>query len=221
MAAKPYDVILLGATGFTGRQAVTALLHRAATQPLRWAVAGRSAPKLQALLAELVPGAASRPAVIVADTTDADSLQRMAAQTSVLLNLAGPYAQTGEAVVQACIANGTHYLDLCGETFWVRQLIARHHRAAQAAQVKIIPCCGYEALPFDLATLWAAQQLRERFGEACRDVKIVVGFGGRRLASFKDAVSGGTVASLKSLLEFDTTDADSLQRMAAQTSVLL
>ncbi|HJV97464.1 MAG TPA: hypothetical protein VJ608_15580, partial [Albitalea sp.] len=102
--------------------------------------------------------------------------------------------------------NGTHYLDLCGETFWVRQLIARHHRAAQAAQVKIIPCCGYEALPFDLATLWAAQQLRERFGEACRDVKIVVGFGGRRLASFKDAVSGGTVASLKSLLEFDTTD---------------
>ncbi len=206
MASKPFDVIVLGATGFTGRQAVLAMMHRAATQPLRWAVAGRNAPKLQALLAELVPTATPRPGIVVADAKDLDSLQRMAAQTAVLLNLAGPYAQTGEAVVQACIANAAHYLDLSGETFWVQQMIARHHRAAQAAQLKIIPCCGYEALPFDLATLWSARQLRDRFGEACREVKIIVGFSGRRITSIKDAVSGGTVASLKSLLEFDNTD---------------
>lgn len=204
--AKPYDVVLFGATGYTGRQAVLATMHRAATQPLRWAVAGRQPDKLAALVAELVPLPAEQPGVIVADANDADSVQRMAAQAGVLLNLAGPYALTGETVVQACIAHGTHCLDLSGETFWVQQLIARHHRAAKMAQVKVIPSVGYEALPFDLATLWAAQQLHDRTGEACREVKLVVSFLGRRITSPRDAVSGGTVASLTSLLELDTTD---------------
>ena len=133
-------------------------------------------------------------------------MQKLAAQTSVLLNLAGPYAPSGEAVVQACIGQGTHYLDLSGETFWVQQLIARHHRAAQAAKVRIIPCCGYEALPFDLTALWAATQVRDRFGEACSEVKLVVSFTGKRITHIKDAVSGGTVASMRSLLEFDSSD---------------
>jgi short subunit dehydrogenase-like uncharacterized protein len=144
--------------------------------------------------------------VVVADGTHADTLQAMAAQGAVVLNLAGPYAITGESVVQACIAHGTHHLDLSGETFWVQQLISRHHRAAKAAQVKIIASCGYEALPFDLGTLWMGQQVRERFGEPCREVKIVVSFTGKRITSFADAVSGGSVASLRSLLEYDTTD---------------
>ena len=107
MASKPFDVIVLGATGFTGRQAVIALVHRAATQPLRWAVAGRNAAKLKGLVAELVPAAAVQPGIVPADVLDLASLQNLAAQTSVLLNLAGPYALNGEAVVQACIAQGT------------------------------------------------------------------------------------------------------------------
>jgi short subunit dehydrogenase-like uncharacterized protein len=206
MSAKPYDVVLFGATGYTGRQAVLAMVHRAATQSLRWAVAGRQPDKLSALVTELVPLPAEQPGVIVADANSVDALQRLASQTAVLLNLAGPYALTGEAVVQACIAHGTHYLDLTGETFWVQQLIARHHRAAKMAQVKVIPSVGYEALPFDLATLWAAQQLHDRTGEACREVKLVVSFVGKRITSLRDAVSGGTIASLKTLLELDTTD---------------
>ncbi|HEX6362860.1 MAG TPA: saccharopine dehydrogenase NADP-binding domain-containing protein [Albitalea sp.] len=206
MAARPYDVILFGATGYTGRQAVVALVHRSATQPLRWAVAGRDADKLRALVAELVPPTVEQPGIVVADATRHDTLAAMAPQALVVLNVAGPYAITGEAVVQACIAAGTHHLDLSGETFWVQQIISRHHRAAKAAQVKVIPSCGYEALPFDLATLWMAQQVRERFDEPCREVKIVVSFLGRRITSLADAVSGGTVSSLRSLLEYDTTD---------------
>ncbi|MBC8056074.1 MAG: saccharopine dehydrogenase NADP-binding domain-containing protein [Rhizobiales bacterium] len=154
----------------------------------------------------MLPSAAAQPGVVIADAEQPDSLQALAAQTTVLLNLAGPYALTGEAVVQACIAHGTHHLDLSGETFWVRQLIERHHRAAQRAQVKVIACCGYEALPFDLATLWAARQLQQRSQEACREVKLVVSFTGKRITSPKDAVSGGTVGSMRSLLELDTTD---------------
>jgi len=206
MASKAFDVIILGATGFTGRQAVVAMSHRAATQPLRWAVAGRNLAKLRGMVAELVPTATAQPAIVVADVTDIDSLQKLAEQTAVLINLAGPYAPSGEAVVQACIAQGTHYLDLTGETFWVQQLIARHHIAARTAKVKIIPCCGYEALPFDLTTLWAATQLRDHFAEPCAEVKLVVSFTGKRITSVKDAVSGGTVASVRSLLEFDSTD---------------
>ncbi len=118
MSAKPYEVTVLGATGFTGRQAVRALLHRAAGRPLRWAVAGRNREKLAALVTQSVPAAAAQPGVVVADLSDLPSLQALAAQTDVLLNLAGPYALTGEAVVQACIAHGTHHLDLTGETFW-------------------------------------------------------------------------------------------------------
>jgi short subunit dehydrogenase-like uncharacterized protein len=206
MPAKPFDVIVFGATGYTGRQAVIAMVHRAATQSLRWAVAGRNAEKLSALVAELVPPSIEQPGIVVADVTNLESLQAMAAQATVVVNLAGPYAIGGEAVVQACIAQGTHHLDLSGETFWVQQVIARHHRAAKAAEVKIIPSCGYEALPFDLSAMWIAQLVHERYGEACREVKIVVSFTGKRITSVADAVSGGTVASLRSLLEYDTTD---------------
>jgi short subunit dehydrogenase-like uncharacterized protein len=206
MSSRAFDLIVFGATGFTGRQAVRALVRRAATKPLRWAIAGRNEERLRAVVHEMVPAGVAPPGVVVADAGDTDSLLALASQTTVLLNLAGPYALTGEAVVQACIAHGTHHLDLTGETFWVRQLIERHHRAAQRAQVKVIACCGYEALPFDLATLWAAQQVQRQSGEACREVKIVVAFTGARIASAKDAVSGGTVGSMRMLLELDTTD---------------
>ncbi|MEP7099296.1 MAG: saccharopine dehydrogenase NADP-binding domain-containing protein, partial [Burkholderiales bacterium] len=206
MPKKSFDLVVFGATGFTGRQAVRALVHRAAARPLRWAIAGRNEERLRAVIREQVPATAVQPGIVIADADDSESLQALAAQTAVLLNLAGPYALTGEAVVQACIAQGTHHLDLTGETFWVRQLIERHHRAAQRAKVKIIACCGYEALPFDLATLWAAQQLKQRSKEACREVKLIVSFTGKRITSAKDAVSGGTVGSMRTLLELDTTD---------------
>ena len=111
---------------------------------------------MQALLgADAAARVRGRPACCVADTRDAASLQALARQAQVLLNLAGPYHATGDAVVAACIAGGTHYLDLAAETFWMQRLVREQHDAAVRAGVKIMPCAGYEALPFDLATLWA------------------------------------------------------------------
>ena len=210
MAAKPFDVVILGATGFTGRQAVRAMRRQG--EGVRWAIAGRNAHAMAALVGDGAKRGAPKPGVLLADTTDAESLHTLASQTRVLLNLAGPYALTGEAVVAACIAHGTHHLDLAGETFWVRQMIARHHAAAQQAGVKIIPSCGYEVLPFDLATLWIADALRQHHGQACREVKLIVSFTGKRMTSLADAASGGTVASMRMLLEHDTTD--SVRNMA-------
>jgi short subunit dehydrogenase-like uncharacterized protein len=203
-AVKPLDLILLGATGFTGRQAVRALLRQ--RPDARWAVAGRDAAKLRALVDEMVPQDARAPQLIVADTRDPDSLRAMARQAKVLFNLAGPYHATGDAVVAACIDGGTHYLDLSAETFWIQRLVHEQHDAARRARVKIMPCAGYEALPFDLATLWAAHQLRQHSGEPCASVKIAVTITGRPLTNPRDLVSGGTAASVLELLGHDHSD---------------
>ena len=201
---KTLDLVLLGATGFTGRQAVRALLQQA--PDARWAVAGRNADKLRRLVDELVFATARPPEIIVADATDAAALHTLARRTRVLFNLAGPYHATGDAVVAACIEGGAHYLDLTGETFWIQRLVREQHDAAVQAGVKIMPCAGYEALPFDLANLWAAQQLRAAGGEACREVKIIVSFTGRRITRLQDTISGGTAATLIELLAHDRSD---------------
>jgi short subunit dehydrogenase-like uncharacterized protein len=203
-ASRPYDLILFGATGFTGRQAVRALLRQ--RPDARWAVAGRDAAKLRALLADmLVPGVRA-PGVIVADATDAAALQAMARQAKVLVNLAGPYHATGDAVVAACIGGGTHYLDLSAETFWMQRLIREQHDAARRARLKIMPCAGYEALPFDLAVWWAAHQLRRYSGQACAEVTVAVSVTGRLTADPRDLVSGGTAATVTELLAHDHSD---------------
>ncbi|HMO47919.1 MAG TPA: saccharopine dehydrogenase NADP-binding domain-containing protein [Rubrivivax sp.] len=205
-AARPrrrLDLVLFGATGFTGRQAVRALLRQ--RPDAHWGIAGRDLGRLQALAAAQVPAGARAPQLIVADARDARSLQALARRTQVLFNLAGPYHATGDAVVAACIAAGTHYLDLSGETFWMQRLVREQHEAARAARVKIIPCAGYEALPFDLATLWAARQLREHAGEACASVRIALRFTGPLMRP-QDLVSGGTAATVTELLAHDDTD---------------
>ncbi len=205
-SASRLDLVLLGATGFTGRQAVRHLAERYAGSVLRWGVAGRDRGRLEALVDAEVPSSQQRPTVLVADTTDPASLRALAGATRVLVNLAGPYARTGEAVIEACIAQRTHYLDLTGETFWIREMVTRRHEAAQAAGVKIVPCCGYEALPFDIATLLAASEVQRRFGVPCAAVDLVVRFTGKRIARMADAVSGGTVASMSTILALDRTD---------------
>jgi short subunit dehydrogenase-like uncharacterized protein len=203
-ARKAFDLILLGATGYTGRQALRAALRQ--RPQTRLAVAGRNPAKLHALVDEMMPPGAPAPEVLVADTRDAEALQAMARQGKVLFNLAGPYHATGDAVVAACIAGGAHYLDLSAETFWMQRLVREQHEAAVRAGVKIMPCAGYEALPFDVATLWAAHQLRDRAGEACASVKIGVTITGRLITDPRDLVSGGTAASVIELLAHDRSD---------------
>jgi len=203
-ARRRLDLVLFGATGFTGRQGVRALLRQ--RPDAHWGIAGRDAARLQALADQMLPPGARAPRLIVADAHDAASLQAMALQTQVLFNLAGPYHATGDAVVAACIVAGTHYLDLSAETFWIQRLVREQHDAAQRAGVKIMPCAGYESLPFDLATLWAARQLRQHAGEPCASVSIAVALTGRPIVDPRDLISGGTAASVLELLAHDRSD---------------
>ena len=157
---RELDLVLFGATGFTGR--LTALyLARHAPPELRWGIAGRSASKLAAIKVELVAIAPRWEAValIEASVDDPASLERMTARTQVLLTTVGPFIDYGEPVVRACIAQGCDYLDSTGEPFFVQQLIGRHGAAAAQRGVRLVSACGFDSIPADLGALFTVLQL--------------------------------------------------------------
>ena len=194
-APRPYDVIVYGATGFVGRQ--TAAYFAAHAGDLKWAIAGRSRKKLASLAAGL---GLDDDAVVVADAADADALEALAGQARVVLATAGPFALYGSALVAACVKQRTHYVDITGETPWVREMIDRHHAQAAADGTRIIPCCGFDSVPSDLGAWLIARALRRDHGEACVDAKacfsIRGGFNGGTLASVFNMVASGQSRAL-------------------------
>ncbi|HEX7058712.1 MAG TPA: saccharopine dehydrogenase NADP-binding domain-containing protein [Solirubrobacterales bacterium] len=193
MSDKDLSVIVFGATGVTGRQVAAYLAERAEEVGARWAVAGRDPAKLERVLGEV---GVSAPETIIADVGDPASLTAMAERTRVVLDLVGPYTLYGEPVIEACIAAGSHYVDLTGEIPFARRMIDAHHERAAEAGVKIVEVSGFEALPPDLAVLLAAETARDRWGEdlasADVDVDTLVPDGRTKLSSI---VSGGTLQS--------------------------
>ena len=179
---RPFDVILYGATGFVGRQTVRYFAEHAGG--LRWAIAGRSAAKLDALRAEFI---AAAPAVVVADAGDAAALDALAAQSGVVLSTAGPFARFGSELVAACVRHGTHYVDITGETPWIRLMIDRHHEAAAKNRTRIVPGCGFDSVPSDLGAWLVAQALWLQHGQRCVSVKASF--------SMRGGLNGGTAAS--------------------------
>lgn len=177
-APRELDLILFGATGFTGRL-VAAHLARATERP-RWAIAGRDRGKLEALGLG-VP-------VIVADAHDRPALDALARRARVVCTTAGPYARYGGELVAACAEAGTHYCDLTGEVPWMRRMIDRHHERARATGARIVHTCGFDSIPSDLGT-WALQQeFVARFGRPAERVTALFG-------EASGGISGGTIAS--------------------------
>ncbi|HEX3596161.1 MAG TPA: saccharopine dehydrogenase NADP-binding domain-containing protein [Polyangiaceae bacterium] len=158
---RPFDVIVFGATGFTGGKTAE-YLAKNAPATLRWAIAGRSAPKLEAVRARLVALAPScKVGVVEASVDEPASLSRMAAQTRVVLTTVGPFIDYGEPLVQACIDAGTDYVDSTGEPFFVERLLVRHGDAAARAGVRIVSSCGFDSIPADLGALFTVKHLPE------------------------------------------------------------
>lgn len=156
MPDRTYDVVLLGATGFTGRLVARHLATRLAGTTTRWAIAGRSAARLAELATDL-PGAT--PDVEVADVTDPASLQRVAATTRVLATTVGPFARYGEPVVAACVEAGTDYADITGEPAFVDLVRARHGDDAAQRGVRLVSCCGFDSVPHDLGVALTVAEL--------------------------------------------------------------
>ena len=187
---REFDVALYGATGFVGRQTVDYFAAHA--QGLRWSLAGRSAARLEAVRAAAGPGAAQA-GIQVADAQDLAALDALAASTRVVLSTAGPFALYGSELVAACVRHRTHYVDITGETPWVRELIDRHHTQAAADGTRIIPCCGFDSVPSDLGAWLVTQAMQQQFGEPCISVKACF--------SLRGGVNGGTLASAFNMLD--------------------
>ena len=186
--SRAYDVVVLGATGYTGKLVVDYLNKAPAGRFIKWAVAGRSEEKLKQFLASR----SSSASIIVADCTNEQSLDRLCAATTVVIACAGPFALIGMPVVDACMRNKTHYVDITGEFQFVRQVIEKHHAAAVEQGVFIVPCCGFDSVPSDLGNLVAHKTAGQR-NEQLQEV--------RSFFSLKGGFSGGTLASIATIFK--------------------
>lgn len=198
---RPYDIALLGVTGFTGRLVAAELLTLARAEGLRLAFAGRSRSKLEAVRAELAarhPEAADVPLVEV-DTSVPATVDALAASAHVVATTVGPYAKYGEPVVAACARAGTHYCDLTGEVTFMRAMIDAWQPTAAATGARIVFACGYDSIPSDLGTWFAQRAFAERFGRPATRVTALAG-------ESRGGVSGGTVASMAALFDAAARD---------------
>jgi short subunit dehydrogenase-like uncharacterized protein len=187
--AREFDIIVYGATGYTGRLVAEYLAQRPEA-PL-WAMAGRSLEKLQEVR-DLIGAPADTP-LVVADAADPASLDAMTKRTKVVLTTVGPYQLYGNELVAACVANGTDYTDLCGEPAWMRQKIDEHHEAAKASGARIVFSAGFDSIPFDLG-VWALQN--HCIGHHGSPAPRIKG----RVRAMQGKFSGGTAASLKATM---------------------
>lgn len=185
-AQRPYDIVVYGATGFTGRLVAEYLARHYGQEGPRWAMAGRSAAKL-AEVRDLISAPRNTP-LIVADAGDPASLAAMAGQARVVVTTVGPYQLYGEPVLAACIAAGTDYADLCGEPVWMRQMIDTYGDAAVRSGSRVCFSSGFDSIPFDLGVVMLQQQAIARFGRPAPRVK-------GRVRAMQGGLSGGTAAS--------------------------
>ncbi len=197
--AREFDIIVWGATGFTGALVAEYLFQRhGARSNVRWAIGGRSTAKLNALRGQLAhaqgPGAVDDLPVVSADAGDVAALRALAARTKVFCTTVGPYARYGTALVEACVAEATHYCDLTGEVQWMQQMIERFQVDAEHSGARIVHTCGFDSIPSDLGVFFVQREMRARYGVAARHVKY-------RARGFSGGFSGGTVASMLNMLD--------------------
>jgi short subunit dehydrogenase-like uncharacterized protein len=197
-SSSKFDIVVYGATGFTGQLVAEYLAANYAGQGApRWAMAGRSLDKLASVRDAI--GAPADTALIKADASDSASLKAMIDQTSSVLSTVGPYQLYGSELVAACAATGTDYLDLCGEPVWMRQMIDAHEATAKVSGARIVFSCGFDSLPFELGVYFCQETARSVLGAPVSRVK-------GRVRAMKGTFSGGTAASIKA--SFDAAAKD-------------
>ena len=193
MSSAKFDIVVYGATGFTGQLVAEYLTqHYKSDNSLKWAMSGRSLGKLKAVRDAV--GAPGNTPLIVADASDAASLKAMAEQTMSVITTVGPYQLYGEELLAACVATGTDYFDLCGEPIWMRQMIDKYEAAAKESGARIVFSCGFDSVPFELGTFFVQEEAKRVFGAPAARVK-------GRVRDMRGTLSGGTAASAKATFD--------------------
>jgi short subunit dehydrogenase-like uncharacterized protein len=200
---KKFDIVVYGATGFTGQLVAEYLAAQYKNdKSLKWAMAGRSLDKLKSVRDAI--GAPADTPLVVADAGDTASLQAMVNDAKSIITTVGPYQNYGNELIAACVASGTDYFDLCGEPVWMHQMIAKHEAAAQASGARIMFSCGYDSVPFELGTFFVQKEAKRAFGAPAARVK-------GRVRDMRGTLSGGTAASAKATFDAVARDLSLVQ----------
>ncbi|KAA0151352.1 hypothetical protein FNF27_06348 [Cafeteria roenbergensis] len=197
---RAWDIVVYGATGFTGRL-VSQYLAKHAPSGMRIAIAGRSESKLLALRSTLDTSSDERVSprtpedigVIVADALDEPRIRELARDTRVVIAAAGPFAKYGTPLARAAAHAGTHYADITGEAPWVRTVIDELHDTARSSGALLIPMSGFDSVPADLGAFFTVQQMRKRRGSGVRAIRAYARTRG-------GGMSGGTIASAVNMM---------------------
>ena len=188
---RPLDLVVFGATSFVGEILCRHLTERHGSDgPLRWAIAGRSAERLDAVAASTGADVER----IVADALDPSAMAALAARARLVVSTVGPYATYGSELVAAVAEAGTDYCDLTGEPQWMQRMIDAHGARAAASGARVVHACGFDSIPSDLGVWFTQQRANERFGAPC--VRI-----GMRVKAARGGFSGGTIASGLAVIE--------------------
>ena len=197
--SREFDVIVWGASGFTGKLVAEYLFNKyGSNNDLKWAIAGRDYSKLELVRDEvanrLIP-------IIIANSDDIESLNLMIKRTRVICTTVGPYAKYGSKLVSSCVNNQTHYCDLAGEVQWIRKMIDEYHEIAKANGTKIVNSCGFDSIPSDLGVYFIQKQSLEKYKQKAKHIKM-------RVAGAKGGISGGTYESLSNVSKEAYSDKD-------------
>ena len=188
MSDKSFDVVIYGATGFTGKLVVEYMQEKyGKDEGISWAIAGRSEEKLNSVREELKVG--SNVQQLLVDSNDTDSIASMVQQTKCVLTTVGPYQLYGANILQQCVIHGVDYVDLCGEPGWMHEMINEHAEQAKETGARIVFSCGFDSIPFDLGVYFLQKEVIARHGQPASNVR-------GRVRAMNGEFSGGTAASL-------------------------
>jgi short subunit dehydrogenase-like uncharacterized protein len=188
MSDKSLDVVIYGATGFTGKLVVEYMQENYGNdESVSWAIAGRSEEKLKAVSEDLKVG--SNVPHLLVDSNDTDSIESMVKQTKCVLTTVGPYQLYGTKILQQCVIHGVDYVDLCGEPGWMHEMINEYSNQAKETGARIVFSCGFDSIPFDLGVYFLQKEVIAQHGQPAPNVR-------GRVRAMNGEFSGGTAASL-------------------------
>ncbi len=188
---KELDLIIWGATGFTGQLVSEYINKKYSNSTLKWGIAGRNKEKASVVANRLN---IDKERIFIANSNDIESLIKLTSKTKVICTTVGPYAKYGSNLIEACIKTNTNYCDITGETQWIRKMIDKYHFEAKENKIKIINSCGFDSIPSDMGVFYSQKKIFEKTGKYANKINM-------RVAGAKGGISGGTYNSLSNVLE--------------------
>ena len=188
---KKFDIIIWGATSFTGKLVTEYIFKKYGSSKIKWAIAGRNLKKLEKIRYQV---ADENIPIFIADSFDEESISEFVKKTKVVCSTVGPYSLYGTKLVKLCVENNTNYCDITGEAHWIRSLIDCFHEEAKSKKIKIINSCGFDSIPSDMGVYFIQNEIKKFNNNYAKSIKM-------RVAGIRGGISGGTYSSINNLLK--------------------